>query len=64
MQMACKSEIFMDKYKFSDIEKAEVSNFKAGEHKQIDYAIFLDVNSPFIIPAIPSCPIIITNTTK
>ena len=43
MQMACKSDFFMDKYKFSDIEKAEVSNFKAGEFKQIDYAIFLDV---------------------
>lgn len=41
--MACKSDFFMDKYKFSDIEKAEVSNFKAGEFKQIDYAIFLDV---------------------
>ena len=43
IQMACKSDFFMDKYKFSDIEKAEVSNFKAGEFKQIDYAIFLDV---------------------
>lgn len=42
-QMACTSELFMDKYKFSDIEKAEVSDFKVNKFKQINCDIFLNV---------------------
>ena len=41
MQMACTSERFMDRYKFSDIEKAEVSDFKVNKFKQIDCTSFL-----------------------
>ena len=43
IQMACTSRLFMDKYKFSDVEKAEVSDFKVNKFKQIDCAIFLDI---------------------
>ena len=64
MQMACTSEFFMDKYKFSDIEKAEVSNFKAGEFKQIDYAIFLDVinrSKPAIVKFAPYKEVVLSD---
>ncbi len=42
-QLACNSKLFMKIYNFSNIYKAEVSDFKVNNYKQISYDFFLEI---------------------
>ena len=42
-QSACNSKLFMNEYNFSNIDKAEVSDFNVNNYKQIDCNLFLEI---------------------
>ena len=42
-QSACNSKLFMNKYNFSNIDKAEVSDFNVNNYKQINCELFLEI---------------------